>query len=119
MKPASIKHKATKRFVAAIAFIFAVLAVVSGGWVFQNLQPTYPAPESITIGIPPLESSALIYIAEDQQFFAENGLNVTIRDYEPAIAGVDGMLNGAVDLAGASEYAVVVNAFKKENISIK
>ena len=29
------------------------------------------------------------------------------------------MLNGAVDLAGASEYAVVVNAFKKENISIK
>jgi len=49
--------------------------------------------ESISIGIPPLESSALIYIAEDQHFFADNGLNVTIRVYEPAIAGVDGMLN--------------------------
>jgi ABC-type nitrate/sulfonate/bicarbonate transport system substrate-binding protein len=79
MKPALRKHEATRRFVAAIAFIFAVLAVVSGGWVFQNLQPTYPAPESITIGVPPLESSALIYIAEDQHFFPENGLNVTVE----------------------------------------
>ena len=61
----------------------------------------------------------LLTSANGYAVLAGNGLNVTIRDYEPAIAGVDGMLNGAVDLAGASEYAVVVNAFKKENISIK
>jgi NitT/TauT family transport system substrate-binding protein len=118
MKPASRGHEATRRFVAAIAFAFVMLQVVSGAWPFQNPQTTYPVPESITIGVPPLESSALIYIAEDQHFFAENGLNVTIRDYEPAISGVDGLLNGVVDLAGASEYAVVVKAFKRENISI-
>ena len=29
-----------------------------------------------------LEHSALIYIAEDQGFFAGNGLNVTMRDYD-------------------------------------
>jgi ABC-type nitrate/sulfonate/bicarbonate transport system substrate-binding protein len=118
MKPALRKHEATRRFVAAIAFAFVMLQVVSGAWPFQNPQTTHPAPESITIGVPPLESSALIYISEDQHFFAENGLNVTIRDYEPAISGVDGLLNGVVDLAGASEYAVVVKAFKRENISI-
>ena len=118
MKPALRKHEATRRFVAAIAFAFFMLQVVSGAWPFQNPQTTYPAPESIVVGVPPLESSALIYIAEDQRFFADNGLNVTVRDYEPAIAGVDGMLNGAVDLAGASEYAAVVNAFNRKNISI-
>jgi NitT/TauT family transport system substrate-binding protein len=118
MKPASRKHEAVRRFVAAIAFLFAVLPIISGAWPFQNPQATCPGTESITIGVPPLESTALIYIAEDQHFFADNGLNVTIRDYEPAIAGVDGLLKGEVDLAGASEYAVVVNVFKKENINI-
>ena len=95
-----------------------MLAVVSGAWPFQNPLATYPGTEPLAIGVPPLESSALIYIAEDQHFFADNGLNVTIRDYEPAIAGVDGLLRVEVDLAGASEYAVVVKAFKRENISI-
>ena len=41
-------------------------------------------------------------------------MNVTVKDYEPAIAGVDGLLKGEVDLAGASEYAVVLKAFMKE-----
>jgi ABC-type nitrate/sulfonate/bicarbonate transport system substrate-binding protein len=118
MKPELKMHEAKRRFVVAIAFIFAMLALVSDAWFFQNPQTTYLAPESIILGVPPLESTALIYIAEDRHFFADNGLNVTVRDYEPAIAGVDGLLNGAVDLAGASEYAVVVKAFKREDISI-
>ena len=108
-----------KKAAAAIAVIAAIVIAGFGNWSLQNAQKNYAGQtESISIGIPPLESSALIYIAEDQHFFADNGLNVTVRVYEPAIAGVDGMLNGAVDLAGASEYAVVMKAFKRENISI-
>ncbi len=108
-----------KKIVSAIAVIAAITLVGFGAWYLTNSTTTYSGTsESITIGIPPLESAALIYIAVDQGFFARNGLNVTVRDYEPAIAGVDGMLNGVVDLAGASEYAVVVKAFKGENVSI-
>ena len=105
--------------VTAIAAIIVLALAGIGVYYFTSSQTTYPGNrESISIGVPPLESAALIYIAEDQNFFARNGLNVTIKNYEPAIAGIDGMLEGVVDLAGVSEYAVVVNAFRKENISI-
>ncbi len=108
-----------KEIVAAIAVLAVITFVGFGTWSLHNSQKNYVGRvESITIGIPPLESSALIYIADDQGYFARNGLDITVKDYEPAIAGVDGMLNGSVDLAGASEYAVVLKAFKGENISI-
>jgi ABC-type nitrate/sulfonate/bicarbonate transport system substrate-binding protein len=108
--------------VTAIAVIIVIALAGIGAYYFTSShtsQSTYSRnPESISIGVPPLESAALIHIAKDQHFFAGNGLNVTIKNYEPAIAGIDGVLAGVVDLAGVSEYAVVVNAFRKENISI-
>ena len=105
--------------VKAIAVIIVLALAGIGAYYFTSSHTTYSGNrESIKIGVPPLESAALIYIAEDQNFFARNGLNVTMKNYEPAIAGIDGVLTGVVDLAGASEYAVVVNAFRKENISI-
>jgi NitT/TauT family transport system substrate-binding protein len=75
-------------------------------------------PDVVRIGTPPVEASALFYIAEDRHYFAENGINVTIRAYEPAITAVQGLLSGEVDIAGTSEYAVVAIAFRNENISI-
>lgn len=108
-----------KNVTAKVAVITLIALVGIGAWYFMSSLAIHSGtPEPITIGVPPIEATALIYIAEDQHFFADNGLNVTVRDYEPAIAGVDGLLKGVVDLAGASEYAVVVKAFKWENISI-
>lgn len=112
-------QRSTHKSVTVISIIAVIVLVGFGTWSLQDSKEIYAGQvESITIGLPPLEPSALVYIAEDQGFFARNGLNVTVRDYEPAIAGVDGMLKGEVDLAGASEYAVVIKAFKKDNISI-
>ncbi len=71
-------------------------------------------PESITIGSPPLESSALIYMSEDQHIFAGNGLNVTLRDYDTGAASFNGLLNGEVDIAVPAEYPLIGAAFKKE-----
>ena len=90
-----------------IAFaVVAVTVVVIGAAVFLWLRA--PADyaektESITIGIP-FSAGAFtpIYIAQDQHFFAENGINVNIRDYDQGLDAIDGMLKGEVDIAGAS-----------------
>ena len=74
--------------------------------------------ESITIGESSYELSSLIYIAENQGFFAENGLNVTFQHDETGLASINRLLNDEVDIALTSEYAVVGTAFKKENISV-
>jgi ABC-type nitrate/sulfonate/bicarbonate transport system substrate-binding protein len=72
--------------------------------------------ETITIGTIAWEPSALIYIAEDQEYFKANGLIVVINDYETGLATTDAMLSGEVDIAACAEYIVVERAFEKKNI---
>ena len=60
----------------------------------------------------------MLYTAEDQHFFAENGINLTIKTYGTGLETIDDLLNKKLDIAGAAEYPVVAKAFEKDNISI-
>jgi ABC-type nitrate/sulfonate/bicarbonate transport system substrate-binding protein len=64
----------------------------------------------------PSEYNSLIYIANDQQYFSENGLKVTLKNYLSGAAAVTGMLNGEVDISTASEFVVVNNVMKNASI---
>lgn len=103
---------------AAIAVIFAVTLVGSGQWPFQNFGSTDSGTsEPITIGYSPFESVALLCVAEDQHFFSQNGLNVTLREYDTGVGALDGMLNGETDIVvGTNEFPLVGRAFQKERI---
>ncbi|MBI2857690.1 MAG: NrtA/SsuA/CpmA family ABC transporter substrate-binding protein [Chloroflexi bacterium] len=74
-------------------------------------------PTTIRIGTPPLESSALLYVAEDQGFFARNGLAVTTRQYDTGLASLEGLIRGEVDMGTPAEYALVGKAFAREKVS--
>jgi NitT/TauT family transport system substrate-binding protein len=73
--------------------------------------------ESIAIAYSPFESTALLWIAEDQHFFSRNGLNITLRKYDTGVGSLDGMLNGEADIAaGVTEFPMVGRALRKERI---
>ncbi len=74
--------------------------------------------ENIIIGAPPLEQNALIYIANDQRFFARNGLNISIKDYDSGVTALNGMLKREVGIAEAAEFPFVRAAFQKEQICV-
>lgn len=105
---------------SAVKVITAIAAIVLAGfgtWCLMSLPATsLGTPESITIGNMHIEGSALIYIAKDQGFFKQNGLNVTIRDYDTGLAAINGLLNGDVEVADTAGYPLVGMAFKKEKI---
>jgi len=104
---------------AVVAVIAIMSSIGSAVWSFPNFGITDSGtPEQITIGKMPLMAHALIYIAEDQGYFADNGINVTIRDYNTGPASVKGLLSGEVDISGSGEYVIVGHALEKENISI-
>ncbi len=108
-----------KKIINVIAVIVAIALLGFGIWYFTSSPTAYSGtPEPITIGTVPLELATLIYIAEDQHFFARNGLNVTIRDYNSALTAVYGMENDEADISVSTEYPIVAEAFKKENISV-
>ncbi len=105
-----------KRFMFMLVFI-AVGTILVFGSACQNSQQKKV--DSIDVAYSPFEHNVLLWIAQDQDFFSQNGLKVTMRKYDTGAGSVDGVLNGEEDIAvGATEYPVVGRAFLKEKIRI-
>jgi NitT/TauT family transport system substrate-binding protein len=70
--------------------------------------------EPLTVGIGTQEASIPIIIAEDQQFFALNGLNVTLNTIETGPQQINGVLNNELDFGGTvAEFVLGVQAMNK------
>lgn len=103
-----------------VAVVIVVIALAGFGlWTHQNTQGNYTEKtESITIGnAQSLECDTLVYVALAQNFFAKNGLNVTIRNYTSGMEAVNALFNGDVDLAATAEFPLVKAALNQEKIS--
>jgi len=97
-----------KRNLVVIAVIILVVAIVVSSFIYLNFQKPYSGNvESISIGTIPLKTNSLIYIANNENYFAANGLNVTFKNYGSGAQAMQGMLNGEVNIAVASEFVVV------------
>ncbi len=118
MSALQLSFRSPKQFVLVIIVIAAILVVVSGSFFYPNSRQGYSGKaESITIGYSPFEQTTLLWIAEDQHFFSQNGLNVTLRKYDTGVGSLDGMLNGEADITvGVTEFPTVGKAFRKERI---
>jgi len=101
----------SKRFAPRMIILVVILTLVFGP------VSCSAKVESITVAYSPFEATALFWIAQDQDFFGENGLNVTARRYDTGVGTLDGMLNGEADLAvGANEFPLVGRALQKAEI---
>jgi len=106
--------KNPQRIIVAAIIIITTTAGF-GAWHFWNSRNKTV---SISIGAIPYEKNALIYIAQDQKYFAANGLDVTLRDYVTGVAAVEAMKAGKVDIAAASEFVVVGKSLKNDKLRI-
>jgi NitT/TauT family transport system substrate-binding protein len=72
--------------------------------------------ETVTIGATPIEGNGLIYIADEQKFFTNNGVRVVFKDYDTGVAAVNGLLKGEVDVALTMEFVVVGKSLLKQDV---
>ncbi len=68
-----------------LAVVIVFLAVVLVLW-SRPPRDYLGKVETITIGATPFELNALIYIAEEQKLFANNGVRVAFKDYDTWMA---------------------------------
>jgi NitT/TauT family transport system substrate-binding protein len=94
-----------------------LLLAVLGSWSCSRGEYSGKV-ECISIGVPPLEQNALLYVADHQKFFAGNGLNVVIKDYDSGVTAINGMLKGEADIAETAEFPFVRVVFQKEKILV-
>lgn len=105
-----------KKIVVAIVVITVIVLAGAGVWATGLLG--HGTPETITIAAAQGDSPALLYVAEDRGFFAENGLNVTLRPYDTAGRAIRGMGDGEADLSLSPEYSVVAEALNGSEIRV-
>jgi len=103
-----------KPYVAVIAAVVALALAGAGAWSVWAAA----APEPIAIGNMLNEYSGLIFIADEQGFFARNGLNATFTTYVATVASVGGLENGDTDVAVMTEFTIVTEALAGRNISV-
>ncbi len=103
----------SKQFTIILSSLLIVACALS------SCQSSYSGKEeTISVGLPRLEQNALIYIADQQGFFAQNNLQVVIKDYDSGVATMEAMLKGEVDLAGAAEFPFVGATLRQEQVKI-
>jgi ABC-type nitrate/sulfonate/bicarbonate transport system substrate-binding protein len=108
-----------KRTTIVIILLILVVSAALGIIVFsQRAAPKKytGSPARLTIGTGLFEVSGLIWIAEAQGYFAENGLNVTIKVFEAGKYAVNALQKGEIEIATASELVFVGKAMDGEKI---
>ena len=103
-----------KHFQLVLAGLLVPILLLS--LVFLSCSTDPKKLDNITLGTNPIELNALIYVAEERGFFANNGIQIQYRDYATGVAAVNGLLNGENDLAMTTEFVIVGNIFNQKDI---
>ena len=112
-----MKRKRIKK--TAITVILICAALLPGLAALSCSSKGYSGPvETIKFGDLAVDSNLFIYIAQEQGYFAENGINLVITHYDTGPAALDALVNQDIDLTAMGEFPVVGKAFTKESIGI-
>jgi NitT/TauT family transport system substrate-binding protein len=108
-----------KRSFTIIVVVILVVAITLSSFVYLDSQKTFAGKvESIVIGTLPNETNSLLYVANDQQYFGANGLNLTFRNYASGLADAKAVLNGEVDIGVATEFIVAELALENASLYV-
>lgn len=112
MAPAYLTFSVFRR-ILAITIVIGLFAEVFSACSGLSVLSASP----LTIGMDTTAVNSLVFIAADQNFFVSSGLNLSVKEYPSGLAAVNGLLAGEVDLADASEFVLVGNAFSGQKIT--
>jgi NitT/TauT family transport system substrate-binding protein len=101
------------------------IAAAAGGYFWHMIQKApQPAPyagpvEKLSIGTIRSEISALLWIADKNGYFEQQGLEVTLKVYQAGRFAVDEVLAGKIDLAACADFVFAVVTLKSgENLRV-
>ena len=97
----------SKKTASVILASLVLLFVVAANLWQAGLLSLGPSPEKITIGAPPTELCRLLFVAEQQGFLEENGLDATVELVQTGKLAIDGAMAGKLDLACCAEFVLV------------
>lgn len=110
-------------------FILVTIVVAVEGYVllqtYQNPTKKYTGPmEKITLGVSKVLLPSLVWVAENKGYFAEQGVEVTIKEFDSGQAAFTAMLNppaggeGGLDMATVAQTPIMISSFDRHDFAI-
>jgi ABC-type nitrate/sulfonate/bicarbonate transport system substrate-binding protein len=107
----------SRRFITVTLVVVIALVIVTGGLIYL-LNNQNESLEQVSVTDLRVVYSGLLYIAQDQGYFEQNGLNVTFIYYPTSEAGFNDLANGKVDIVLSSEYPIVRTVFDNRDVRV-
>jgi len=87
--------------------VIGIILIVGGAWYLQSAQQPTPKPlKDVTIDPGKGVASTLLFIAKEQGYFAQHGLNVTFIESPSATVAMQNLLNRKHDFGFVNEYSL-------------
>ncbi len=112
-----MKIRIGKRSAITLIVIVVATTLISSLFLYHLNEKTNGKSESINVAYANFESLALFWIAQDQDFFSQNNLNVTSHKYDTGVGSLNALLKGEADIAvGPAEFPLIGKALHNEKI---
>ncbi len=112
-----LKLKISRRIATIATAVIIIVLIGSGALVYLLSNPTSNL-EQVSITDVNVVYSGILYVAENQGYFTQNGLNVTFPNYPTSEAGFNDLADGKVDFVQSSEYSIVREIFDNSDMRI-
>jgi ABC-type nitrate/sulfonate/bicarbonate transport system substrate-binding protein len=110
--------KPIKRLTLLAITVTLILVVTVSSFLYMGSLPNSGGElASIDVAYSPFESVTLFWVAQEQGFFTQNSLNITMRKYDTGAGALSGVVNGEADLAvGPTEFPLTTQALNHQSV---
>lgn len=100
--------------------LFVAIALAAGSYFLVSCKSGEftGSTEKVRLGISQSFLSIPVYIAKEQGYFAEEGLDVEVKEYSSGKKATKALFAGEVDISTVADMPVVFNSFKRKDFYI-
>jgi NitT/TauT family transport system substrate-binding protein len=119
MKIKHNKGNLSSRILLAVFMMALTVTVLIFPFTSFACSPQPPAArENLVLGVYAGDFSSLIWVAENRGYFRDEGLDVTIKEFDTGVTAAQAMLHGEVEIATGADFVAVNNIFSDSSIRI-
>lgn len=107
------------RFCATVVTVLVAASLVAGCGDTKSAKSGTLEKSTITVASLPLLDAAAVHIAQDEKFFAAEGLTVKIEPVAQSLAALPALKNGQVDVIAGANYVTFLQADQQGTLKLK
>jgi len=116
----ALQAEGKKKFPFWLRAVVIILSFIVGTNFLVSCKPgaSSKSREKVRLGISRSFLSVPVYIAKEQGYFSEEGLDVEVKEYSSGKMATKALFAGEVDISTVADMPVVLNSFKREDFCI-